>query len=112
MEITAFQKLFAQAHGSVVNVGQESIFDDHATASTGLEDFDEMLKKKGGGLASANGKILLHFRPFTAAKRRIGQHHLIAVFFLNVGKVFGQRVRVDDVQEKDRYEVVLANPPF
>ena len=57
-----------------------------------------MLEEQEGGLASADGEVLLHFLAFLAAEGRIGQHHVVAVFLLNIGEVFGQRVGVDDVR--------------
>ena len=60
-----------------------------------------MLEEKVGGLAGADGKVLLHFLAFLAAERGICHHHVDAVFFLNVGEVFGEGVGVDDVRRFD-----------
>ena len=61
-----------------------------------------MLEEEEGGLSGTDGEVLLHFLPLLAAKERIGQHHLIAVFFLNVGEIFGEGVGVDDVGPRCR----------
>jgi hypothetical protein len=57
-----------------------------------------MLKEQERRLASADGKVLLDFPPFLSTEGRIGQHDVEAVFFLNVGEVFGEAVGVDHVR--------------
>ena len=47
------------------------------------------------------GKFCWTLFPFLASEGRIGQHHVVAVFFLNVREVLGQGVRVDDVRRFD-----------
>ena len=68
---------------------------------TGLEDLDEVLEEQEGGLAGADGEVLLHLLALLAAEGRIGQHHVEAVLLLNVGEVLGERVGVDDVRRLD-----------
>ena len=68
-----------------MSVLDKNVLDHHAAPAAGLEDFDEVLEKEKRGLAGPNGKILLHFRAFLAAKGRIGQHHVVPVLFLDVG---------------------------
>ncbi len=60
-----------------------------------------MLEEQERRLAGADGEVLLHLLAFLAAERRIGQHHVDAVLFLNVGEVLGQRVGVDDIRRVD-----------
>ena len=101
VEVAFFEEFLAQADGGVVGVGEEGVLDDDAGAASGLEDLDEVLEEEEGGLAGADGEVLLHFLAFLAAERGIGQHHVEAVFFLDVGEVFGERVGVDDVGRFD-----------
>jgi len=101
VEVAAFQQELAQAHGGVVGVGKEGILDDHAAASAGLQDFDEVLEEEEGGLAGADGEVLLDLGAFLAAEGGIGQHDVVTVLFLNVGEVFGEGVGVDDVRRFD-----------
>ena len=75
VEVAAFQQELAQAHGGVVGVGEEGVLDDHAAAPAGLEDFDEVLEEEEGGLAGADGEVLLHLLALFAAEGRIGQHN-------------------------------------
>src|ERR1700686_4583079 len=98
MQGATLQKLFAQFHGGVVGVRQESILYDHAAASSGLELGHEMLEKQERRLAGANAKILLHFRAFLTTKRWISHHHLEAVFLLNVENAFGESIGMGDVR--------------
>ena len=98
MQVAAFQQKLAQAHRGVIGIRKERVLDDHAAAAAGLENLDEVLEEQERGLAGADRKILLHFLAFLAAERGIGQHHVEAVLLLNVGKVFRQRVRVNDVR--------------
>src|SRR5204863_8778205 len=67
--VAAFQEKFAQAHGSVVAVREESVFDDHATAAPGLEHLDEVLEEEKCGLAGADGEVLLNFLALLAPDR-------------------------------------------
>lgn len=60
-----------------------------------------MLQEQKGGFAGAHRKILLDLAALLAAKGRVGQHHIVTVLFLNVGKVFAQGVGVDDVRRLD-----------
>jgi hypothetical protein len=62
------------------------------------QDFDEVLEEEEGGLAGADGEILLHLGALFAAEGRVGQDDVEAVFFLNVGEVLGEGVAVDDVR--------------
>ncbi len=101
VQVAFFEQLLAQADGGVVGVGEEGVLDDDAGAASGLEDFDEVLEEEEGGLAGADGEVLLHFLALFAAEGRIGQDDVEAVLFLNVGEVFGQRVGVDDVGRLD-----------
>src|SRR5262249_4935575 len=52
-------------------------------------------------LARADREILLDFPALVTAKGRIGEHHVVAVFVLNVCEVLGKTVRVDDVGRLD-----------
>ena len=72
-----------------------------AAAAAGLQRLDEMLEEQERGLAGLDREILLNLRPLLAAERRIGQHDVEAVLFLNVADVLGQRVGVDDVRRFD-----------
>jgi len=101
IEVAAFQQKLAQAHGCVVGIRQKGILDNHAAAAPGLEHFDEVLEEEEGGLAGADGEVLLHFLALLAAEGRIGHYDLDAVFLLNVGKVFGERIGVDYVGRLD-----------
>ena len=58
-------------------------------------------RKRNADFASADREILLHFLAFLAAEGRIGQHHVEAVFLLNVGEVFSKGIGVDDVRRFD-----------
>ena len=104
MEVAAFQQEFPQAHGGVVGIAQKGVLDDDAAASAGFEDFDEVLEEEEGGLAGADGEVLLHLGALLAAEGRIGHHDVVAVLFLNVGEVFGEGVGVDDVRRFDPVE--------
>jgi hypothetical protein len=75
---------------------QKSVLNDHASTPAFLEDFDEVLKKWKCSFSGADGEVLLHLGAFLAAKGRIGQHDVVAVFLLNIGEVFGEGVGVDD----------------
>ena len=46
VEVAAFQQKLAQAHGGVVGVGEEGVFDDHAAASAGFQNLDEVLEEE------------------------------------------------------------------
>ncbi len=109
MQIAAFQQMLAEADGGIVGVTQECVLDDDAGAATGFEDFDVMLEKEVGGLASADGEILLHFLAFLAAEGRIGLDDVVPVFFLNVGEVFGERVGVNYVRRIDAVQYHVHN---
>ena len=98
MEIAAFQQELAQTYRGVVGVGQEGILDDHAGPAAGFEDLDEMLEEQKGGLAGTDGEVLLDLLALLAAEGRIGEHHIVAVLFLNVGEIFGQRVGMKDIR--------------
>ena len=60
-----------------------------------------MLEKEERRFAGADREVLLDLLPLLAAERRIRQHDFVAVPFLNVGEVLGQRIRVDDVRRLD-----------
>ena len=60
-----------------------------------------MLKEEKGSFTCANGEVLLNFLAFVAAEGWIGQHHVVAVFFLNVGEVLGKRICVEDIWSFD-----------
>src|ERR1035441_3272971 len=64
----------------------------------GFEHLDKVLKKEEGSLASSDGKILLDFFALFTAERWIRHHHVNAIFVLDVGEVFGKRIRVNDVR--------------
>jgi len=51
-----------------------------------------MLEEQEGRLTGLDGEVLLDLLALLAAEGRIGQHHIIAVPFLNVGNVLGQGV--------------------
>ena len=97
VQVATFQQQFAQAHRSVVGIGEEGVLDHHAGAAAGLEHFDEVLEEKKGRFAGADGEVLLDFLALFAAEGRIGQDYIHAVLVLNVGKVLGQGVGVGDV---------------
>ena len=101
VQVAAFQQQLAQADRSVVRIRQKRVFDDDAAASARAQNLDEMLQEQKRRLARADGEVLLHFLALFAAEGRIGEHDVVAVFFLNVGDVFGQRVGVDDVRRFD-----------
>jgi hypothetical protein len=101
VQVAAFQQQLAQADRGVVGVGEEGVLDDDAAAAAGLEHLDEVLEEQEGGLAGADGEVLLHLLALLAAEGRIGQDHVEAVLLLNVGEVLGQRVGVDDVRRLD-----------
>jgi len=90
VEVAFFEELLAQADGGVVGVGEEGVLDDDA---------------------GADGEVLLNFGPFLAAEGRIGPDDAVAILSLNVGKVFGERVGVDDVRGLDPNEVTAPAPP-
>jgi|GEM_PF-686144 len=110
VEVAFFEEFLAQADGGVVGVGQEGVLDDDAGAATGLEDFDEVLEEQKRGFARADREILLDLFAFLAAKRRIGDDDVVAVFLLNVGKVFSERVGVDDVGRFDAVQDHVHDP--
>ena len=109
VEVAAFQQVLAEADGGVVGVTQECVLDDDAGAATGFENFDVMLEEEVGGLAGADGEVLLHFLAFLAAEGRIGLDDVVPVFFLNVGYVFGESVDVDDVWRFDAMQDHIHN---
>ena len=59
-------------------------------------ELDESLQEQKRGFSRANGEILLNLFAFLPAERWIDHDHIDSVFVLNVGEVFGERVRVDD----------------
>ena len=69
-----------------------------------------MLEKQIRRLAGADGEILLHFRALLAAKGRIGQHDMVAVFLLNVGEVFRERIGMDDVRRVNAVQDHVHDP--
>ena len=97
MELAAFQEELPEAHRGVVGVGEECVLDDDASATSGLEHLDEVLKEEEGCLAGADRKILLDFLSLLAAEGWIGKDDVVAVFFLNIRKILCQSVGVDDV---------------
>jgi hypothetical protein len=111
VEVAFFEELLAQADGGVVGVGEEGVLDDDAGAATGFQNPDEVLEEEVSGLAGADGEVLLNFGPFLAAEGRIGPDDAVAILSLNVGKVFGERVGVDDVRGLDPNEVMAPAPP-
>ena len=60
-----------------------------------------MLQEEISGLAGPDGKVLLNLLALAAAKGRIGQDDIEAVFLLDIRDVLGQRVGVDDVGRLD-----------
>ena len=76
----------------------------------GLEDFDEVLEEEEGGLAGADGEVLLYLMTFLAAEGRISQHDVVAVLFLDVGDVVGERVGMDDVGSFDACRIMFMMP--
>ena len=56
-----------------------------------------MLEKEKGGLTGLNREVLLYLGAFLAAEGRIGQDNVVAVFFLNIGQIFGQRIGMHDI---------------
>ena len=101
VEVTTLQKELAQADRGVVGVRQEGVLDNHAATTPCFKHLDKVLEKQECRLAGTYGEVLLHFLPFLATKGRIGHYHFDAVFFLNVGEVFGEGVGVDDVGRLD-----------
>src|SRR5205823_2632200 len=57
----------------------------------------EVLQEQKGRFTGADGKVLLYFRSFLAAEGGIGNHDVVAMFLLNVGKVLSEGVGMDDV---------------
>ena len=101
MQVAAFQQQLAQADGGVIGIGKEGILDDHTRPAARFQDLDEMLQKQKSGLAGLDGEVLLHLGAFLAAKGRIGQDDIVAVFLLNIGQVLRQRVGMQDVRRFD-----------
>src|ERR1019366_1043596 len=101
VQTATLQQQLAQAHRSIVGVREEGVLDDHAAAPAGLENLDEVLQEEERRLAGPYGEVLLHFLALLAAEGRIGQHHVVAVLFLYVGEVLGERIGVDDVGRID-----------
>ena len=66
-----------------------------------MEDFDKVLEEEECRLAGANGEVLLYFLAFLATERRICHDDISPVLVLNVRKIFGQRVGVNDVRGFD-----------
>lgn len=97
MQVAVFQQGLADGHGGVVGIAEKGVLDDHTGLATRLQDLDEVLQEEGGGLSGLDREVLLHLGAFLATEGRIGQHHVIAVLFLNVGQVFGQGIGMDDV---------------
>jgi hypothetical protein len=62
-----------------------------------------VLEKQERSFAGADGKILLYLFALLPAEGRIGHNNFDAVFFLNVGQIFGERV---DVQQIGRFDAV------
>jgi hypothetical protein len=60
-----------------------------------------VLEEQEGRLAGADREVLLHFLSLLAAERRVRQHNVIAVPLLDVGKVFRQGVRVENIRGLD-----------
>jgi hypothetical protein len=60
-----------------------------------------VLKEQESRFAGANWKILLNFLALAAAEGWVGKHHVITIFFLDVGEVFGQRIGVDNIRRFD-----------
>ena len=101
VKVAAFQQQFSQAHGGVVGVRQERVLDHDPRPSASFQDLDEVLQKQERGFARADREVLLDLFAFLAAKRRIGDDDVVAVFLLNVGEVLGERVGVNDVRGFD-----------
>ena len=67
-----------------------------------------MLEKQKRGFARLNREILLHLFPLLTTEGRICEDHVIPVFFLNIGEVFRQRVRVELLSGDRSVDDVLA----
>ena len=97
VEVTGLQEFLAQVHRAVVRVGQEGVLDDHRATSTGLQHANEVLQEEVGRLAGLNREVLLNLLALLPTKGGIGEHHGVAVLFLNVHDVLVEGVGVDDV---------------
>jgi hypothetical protein len=86
VEVAFFEEFLPKADGGVIGVREEGFLDDDSRAASGLEDFNEMLEEEKRGLASADGKVLLHFLALFAAEGRIGDDDVEAIPFLHVGE--------------------------
>jgi hypothetical protein len=73
----------------------------HAGTAARFQQLDEVLQEQIRRFAGADREILLDLGPFFATERRIGNDHVVAVFLLHVGQVFGERVGVNDVGRFD-----------
>ncbi len=62
-----------------------------------LQALDEVLEEQEGGLAGADGEVLLDLLALLAAEGRVGEDDVEAVPLLNVGQVLRQGVGVEDV---------------
>ncbi|CAK8711027.1 hypothetical protein GMJAKD_00215 [Candidatus Electrothrix aarhusensis] len=98
MEIAGFEQIPAQGLGRIIRVGKKGVFDHHRSPPPSLEELDEMLEKEEGGLAGLDGEILLNLLALLAAKRRISQDDVVAIFLLHMGEIVGQGVGMEDIR--------------
>ena len=101
VQVAAFQQELALAHRGVVAVGEEGVLDNHTRPATGPEHLDKVLEKEKRGLAGADGEVLLDLLTLLTAEGRIGEDDVVSVLLLDVGKVFRQRVGMQDVRGLD-----------
>ena len=101
MQVAAFQQELSQANRGVVGIGEEGVLDDHAGSAAGFEHLDKMLEEEEGRFARADGEVLLNLPRSLPPKGGLARITSIAVLFLNVCKVFGERIGVDDVRRLD-----------
>jgi hypothetical protein len=85
------------ANVEVVSVAEESVLDDNTTASTSLENFDEVLQEQVSSFASFDWKILLYLCLLLATKRWVGKHNINSILLLDIGDVLSKCVGVNNV---------------
>lgn len=97
MQVALLEQLAPQGYRRIVGVAQEGVLDDDARFAARPQILDEVFQKEIGGLARLDGEVLLHLAPLLASEGGIGKDVVEPVLLLDIGKILGERIGVDDV---------------